>query len=224
MSGLEAGILGIGLNVAMKGVSWINKVLKNEESIKKEILRAVTKKRQGLSSKSKRHISYLVIPAGCGKTTLMKNLNCITKDRQKVMTLDLDSCLSQQISPLEERKIEEAKLAGLGDATKVNEYTKIKEYYDKCITTFKDYRLILLSSDLELGYFLGVEDIVIVVPSQKFLEQITDNEALSTEKKRLIHSQWLKLISNGERTYDVYRSFDELESMIKRSYNLINKL
>jgi hypothetical protein len=225
MSGLEANLLGIGLNVAMKGISWINKVMKSDDSIKRELLKSITKRRQGLSKSDMNHISFLVIPSGCGKTTLMKNLSTQTREgNHRLIVLDLDSCLSQEYSPLEERKIEEAKLNGLGASTKVKEYMKVKEYYQNLRGNFADYRLILLSSDLELGAFLGIEDIVVVVPNRALLNDIVNKEGITPEKRALILDQWTLLTTNGERRFDVFSSFAELEAMIKKSFNLVNKL
>ena len=225
MSGLEANLLGIGLNVALKGLSWLDKALKSEERIKREVLKKVTKQRQGLSKTDKNHVSFLVIPTGCGKTSLMKNLSTVSLEgNHKLMILDLDSVMTHELSPLEERKIEEAKLAGLGDSVKVKMFLKIKELYDTTRETFKNYRLILLSSELELGSFLGIDDVVIVVPDRHLLHKIANAEDISVEKRKLIMDQWTLLISNGEKRFDVYRSFDELESMIKKSFNLVNKL
>jgi hypothetical protein len=225
MSGLEANLLGIGLNVALKGLSWLDKALKSEERIKRDVLKKVTKQRQGLSKTDKNHVSFLVIPSGCGKTSLMKNLSTVSLEgNHKLMILDLDSVMTHELSPLEERKIEEAKLAGLGDSVKVKMFLKIKELYDTTRETFKNYRLILLSSELELGSFLGIDDVVIVVPDRHLLHKIANAEDISVEKRKLIMDQWTLLISNGEKRFDVYRSFDELESMIKKSFNLVNKL
>lgn len=225
MSGLEANLLGIGLNVALKGLSWLDKALKSEERIKRDVLKKVTKQRQGLSKTDKNHVSFLVIPTGCGKTSLMKNLSTVSLEgNHKLMILDLDSVMTHELSPLEERKIEEAKLAGLGDSVKVKMFLKIKELYDTTRETFKNYRLILLSSELELGSFLGIDDVVIVVPDRHLLHKIANAEDISAEKRKLIMDQWTLLISNGEKRFDVYRSFDELESMIKKSFNLVNKL
>jgi len=225
MSGLEANLLGIGLNVALKGLSWLDKALKSEERIKRDVLKKVTKQRQGLSKTDKNHVSFLVIPTGCGKTSLMKNLSTVSLEgNHKLMILDLDSVMTHELSPLEERKIEEAKLAGLGDSVKVKMFLKIKELYDTTRETFKNYRLILLSSELELGSFLGIDDVVIVVPDRHLLHKIANAEDISVEKRKLIMDQWTLLISNGEKRFDVYRSFDELESMIKKSFNLVNKL
>jgi len=200
---MEANLLGIGLNVAMKGISWLSKVMKSESTIKKQVLKEVTKKRQGISKDDKNHVSFLVIP---------------------IMILDLDSVMSQEYSPLEERKIEEAKLAGLGAATKLKEYMKIREMYEKTRSMFSNYRLILLSSELELGSFLGIDDVVIVVPDRELLQKIVSSEGISAEKRIMIMDQWTLLVSNGEKRFDVYRSFPELEAMIKRSFNLVNKL
>lgn len=218
-------MLGIGLNVALKGLSWLDKALKSEERIKRDVLKKVTKQRQGLSKTDKNHVSFLVIPSGCGKTSLMKNLSTVSLEgNHKLMILDLDSVMTHELSPLEERKIEEAKLAGLGDSVKVKMFLKIKELYDTTRETFKNYRLILLSSELELGSFLGIDDVVIVVPDRHLLHKIANAEDISVEKRKLIMDQWTLLISNGEKRFDVYRSFDELESMIKKSFNLVNKL
>ena len=222
---LEANLLGIGLNVAMKGLSWLDKALKSEDKIKREVLKSVTKKRQGLNKTDKNHVSFLVIPAGCGKTSLMKNLSTVSLEgNHKLMILDLDSVMAHELSPLEERKVEEAKLAGLGASIKVKMFLKIKELYDTTRTTFKDYRLILLSSELELGSFLGIDDVVIVVPDRILLHKIANSEEVSPDKRKLILDQWTLLVSNGEKRFDVYRSFEELESMIKKSFNLVNKL
>ncbi len=222
---MEANLLGIGLNVAMKGISWLSKVMKSESTIKKQVLKEVTKKRQGISKDDKNHVSFLVIPSGCGKTSLMKNLSTVSLEgNHKLMILDLDSVMSQEYSPLEERKIEEAKLAGLGAATKLKEYMKIREMYEKTRSMFSNYRLILLSSELELGSFLGIDDVVIVVPDRELLQKIVSSEGISAEKRIMIMDQWTLLVSNGEKRFDVYRSFPELEAMIKRSFNLVNKL
>jgi hypothetical protein len=222
---IEANLLGIGLNVALKGLSWLDKALKSEDKIKRDVLKEVTKKRQGLSKTDKDHVSFLVIPAGCGKTSLMRNLSTVSLEGgHDLMILDLDSIMSQEYTPLEERKIEEAKLAGLGASTKIKEYSKIKELYEKSRREFTGYRFIVLSSDLQLGKFLGIRDIVIVVPDRNLLHRIANAEGVTAEKRTLILDQWTLLISNGEKRFDVFRSFEELESMVKKSFNLVNKL
>jgi energy-coupling factor transporter ATP-binding protein EcfA2 len=221
---VEANLLGIGLNVALKGISWLSKTFKTEDKIKAEILKQITKKRRGQSKDCKNHCSFLVIPSGCGKTTLMKHLSTQTKDGGiQIKILDLDSCMSLEYSPVEERKIEETKLAGLESATQLKEYIKIKQYYESLRENFKDYRFILLSSDLELGYYLGVQDIVIVVPTDRFFNEIL-SKVEDRAKCELMRKQWLSLVANGKTRYDAYRSFEELEEMIKRTYNLVNKL
>jgi|694.fasta_scaffold06212_7 hypothetical protein len=221
---MEASLLGLGLNVAMKGVSVLQKLFKSDSSIRKALLKEITKKRQGLNKNLQNHTTLLVLPTGCGKTSLMKHLSTQTKDGANIMILDLDSVLSHEFTNMEEKKINDSYLNGLGEAAKFKIYSKTKEFYSKLKEDFPKHRIVLLSSDLGLGKILNIEDVVIVIPSDSLLEQILSNPELSPEKIKLIRHQWIMLASNGNTRFNAYTSFKELETMVKNSFGLTNKL
>ena len=217
----EGQLLGLGLNVALKGISWFLKAFKDEKEVKAVVLKKLRRARRG-EDKKKGHITFLCIPTGCGKSTLARKFGCSDVDGEDdVLLLDIDS-LKKSLKPSDIKVIEEYKESGDTSAEMISSYPVIKAYLEQKKQEFPNNRKIILSNDIKLAKYLECDDVVAVLPNTTFIMEVLKHQETEEDKQRIFR-QWGNALKS-QLNPTLFDSWDDLEATIRKSFNLTPKL
>lgn len=189
-------------------------VWNNREKIVKRILK---KRRSGVG-----HISCVLLPSHCGKSTLAKLLSNTSSNGVNVLVLDVDEALKMDIDMIKEQKLKHLQSNQLRDVYKVNYYKLVKKWYTELLSDYKKtHRIVLLMSDKGLADYLEIADIVPCVPESEFLEREVLAKCPDDETRKKVKSEWLELVQNIEKEeLSVFRKWDHLEELVRNTFNI----
>lgn len=164
----------------------------------------------------------LILPKRAGKSTLNRNL---TGQSDNLMIVDLDEVMKSQAEPdkvlnleLAEKKndVSTAKIMKLEMLRKTVDY--VKEVW---LNKNRDNRTLFLSSDIDVCKSIFKESsICLALPSDKLYKEMCENlSEEDAETLRLSRLEYMKAY-NPEQ-YVVYNSFEGLNELVRRTYDLI---
>jgi hypothetical protein len=186
----------------------------NREKIVKKILK---KRRVGCG-----WVSAVLLPSHCGKSTLCKLLSNTSSGRVNVLVLDVDECIKVDIDMIKEQKLKHLQSNQIRDVYKINYYKIAKKWYDDLLKDYKKtHRIVLLLSDKGLSDYLGVSDIIPVVPESIFLENDILPKCTDDESRRKVKAEWLELVQSIDKEeLNVFRKWDHLEDLVRNTFNI----
>lgn len=149
----------------------------------------------------KNKLSSLIISKGCGKTTLKKSLSSLKSD---LVIIDLNEVIKTN------------------NNDRLEFLEKAKIYVDNILKLFKTKRFLILCSSHDESNFLNVSKLFTftVCPSNNLLKQIM-GDCTDEDKRNDIQKKYLELIRETDQDkLNVFSSFNELYTVIKKEYKL----
>jgi hypothetical protein len=218
---IETIATDIGIKLLKRGLNAIQLRFCSDKALSEKI----QKKRRGESNKT--HISGLCLISKGGKTTLQNNLNKMVlnndalskKDKSKVFAVDTDSLLRLHTDGDTIRKVLSFRLEGNESMAKVIEKPIIRESFEKLCKSYDGWRIIVLSSDLSLLEFLGIQDIAVLLPTNNLFKEILKSVEPESEKER-INDDRILLAERSENRFTSYKSYEHLEDIVSSNFGL----
>lgn len=218
---IETLATDISVKLLKKGLNFLQSKFLSEKALSEKIKR----KRMGNSHKT--HISGLCLIHKGGKSTLQKNLNEMVinndamtkKEKSKVYAVDTDSLLKMSTDTDTIKKVISFRLEGDETNAKILERPMIKETFEKLLKAYNGWRIIVMSSDLRLLEYLGILDIIVLLPDNNFFKEIIQSVSPDSEKER-INSERFLLAEISEQKYTSYHSYEHLEALVSSNFGL----
>jgi len=218
---IETLATDIAVKLARKGLSALQSRFLSDKALNDKIV----KRRLGDTSKT--HISGLCIIHKGGKSTLQNSVNKMVlandalskKEKSKVFCVDTDALLRLHSDVETVRKILSFRLEGNDTMANVVMRPIIKSEFEKLSKNYIGWRIIVLSSDLSLLEYLGIQDIVVLLPSNVFFKEILKNVEPESEKIRINDERSL-LAELCENKQTWYTSYQHLEDLVSSNFGL----
>lgn len=218
---IETICTDLGVKLLKRGLNALQARFCSEKALSEKLQR----KRRGESHKT--HICGLCLISKGGKTTLQNSLNKMVinndalskKEKSKVFAVDTDSLLRLHTDGDTIRKVLAFRLEGNESMAKVIERPIIKESFEKLCKSYDGWRIIVLSSDLALLEFLGIQDIAVLLPTNALFKEILKGVEPDSEKER-INDDRILLAEQSEQRFTSYKSFEHLEDIVSANFGL----
>ena len=218
---VEAIATDIGIKLLKRGLNALQLRLCSDKNLAEKII----KKRRGDTHKT--HICGLCLISKGGKTTLQNSLNKMVinndslshKEKSKVFAVDTDSLLRLHSDIESIKKVIAFRMDGNETMARIIERPIIKEAFDKLVKSYEGWRIIVLSSDLSLLEFLGIQDLAVLLPSNALFKEILKSVEPDSEKER-INDDRILLAERSEQRFTSYKSFEHLEAIVSSNFGL----
>lgn len=165
-------------------------------------------------------VSAVLIPSGCGKTSILKYLEA-PKD---TIMIDLDATSLLSISEEQERRLKRFKDNNESQSYKQEIMIICRDYVKKLKRDFLKKKIILISSSYDILKYLGLssEDINVYCPNNQLFTEICETN--KERSKEMSDNRTEILLQAGKNIRGIYASYNELYNLLIRDFGLKNKL
>lgn len=166
-----------------------------------------------------RRIAVLV-PKGCGKTTLVQKMN---PDDKKAILCDIEQLASIALTPDQKETLSSLQRSQEWQNIKLFLLPIWKTFLQDLMVKFKHSSVLVFTSSPEALSHLEISRKEVYVPSQSFFDEILSKVSDEPKKRAMVQSRNEIISAYGSRA-KVYSSFFDLEKMVSDDMGLSAKI
>lgn len=199
--GPESMLIGVGVVSALKlsSCAW------SHRNAVKRVLRR--RREEGWTS-------CLVMPAGCGKSTLVKSI--ASSNKEKCLIVDMDEMMMNLLTPAQMRQVNELQASRNNTWVSIA-FPVVKTWFNSLQKEFPNHRKLIVSNSPDLADYLNILDTTILCPTKSLVEKVKIEADEETKEK--IDNSFMELISSGRDIF-YFSNYDSIKERVCNSYGL----